>query len=75
MNPGEADMSWQKVTEVSPPVDRPVLVRTTDDHEPLVAFMGAGNVWYAGGALVQNSMNVLPKAPTEWCEPDGEERL
>jgi hypothetical protein len=68
-------MAWQNVWEVDPPVARPVLVRTTGDEEPVIAFMSAEKIWYLGGALVQNSGTVLAANPTEWCEPDGEERL
>jgi hypothetical protein len=68
-------MPWQRVREVSPPIDRPVLIRTTEDEDPVIAFLTADNVWYSGGALVQNSVTVLGAIPTEWCEPDGEERL
>jgi hypothetical protein len=68
-------MAWQRVREVSPPIDRPVLIRTTEDEDPVIAFLTADNVWYSGGALVQNSVTVLGAIPTEWCEPDGEERL
>jgi hypothetical protein len=68
-------MAWQEVRDSSPPIDRPVLIRTTDSDEPVIAFLTADNVWYSGGALVQNSDTVLGAVPTQWCEPDGEERL
>jgi hypothetical protein len=68
-------MAWQKVRDASPPIDRPVLIRTTENDEPVIAFLTADNVWYSGGALVQNSATVLGAVPTQWCEPDGEESL
>jgi hypothetical protein len=68
-------MPWQKIDEATAPVDRPVLVRTTDDQKPVVAFQTTDRVWYSGGALVQTSTTVLSATPTEWCEPDGKDRL
>ena len=52
-----------------------MLIRTAEDAEGIVAFMSRDGIWYSGGALVQNSMNVLGVVPTEWCEPQGEKRL
>jgi hypothetical protein len=72
---GGRSMPWQKFDEATAPVDRPVLVRTTGHEKPVVAFQTTDQVWYSGGALVQNSMTVLGATPIEWCEPDGEERL
>jgi hypothetical protein len=68
-------MEWRRVEEAAAPIGRPVLVRTAEDTEPLVAFLSADGIWYAGGALVQNSTTLLGAAPTEWCEPDGVEQL
>lgn len=68
-------MAWQKIRESNPPMNRPVLIRTTDNEEPVIAFLSVNNVWYSGGALVQNSASVLGAIPTEWCEPDGEDLL
>lgn len=68
-------MDWRKIDEASVPINRPVLVRTIEDDLPIVAFLSAEKIWYAGGALVQNSMTLLGATPVEWCEPDGEDRL
>ena len=68
-------MAWSRIDEDSPPVGRPVLVRTVESGEPVVAFLSPEGVWYSGGALVQNSTTLLGATPTEWCEPDGEESL
>jgi hypothetical protein len=68
-------MGWRRIDDASVPINRPVLVRTTANEKPVVAFLSANNVWFSGGALVQNSMTVLGKPPIEWCEPDGEESL
>lgn len=68
-------MPWSKVDTATIPVNTPVLVRTVEDAEPIVAFLSAERIWYAGGALVQNSSTLLGATPTEWCEPDGEDRL
>jgi hypothetical protein len=68
-------MTWRRVEEARVPTGRPVLVRTAEDKEPIVAFLSAEGIWYAGGALVQNSTTLLGAAPTEWCEPDGAEQL
>ncbi len=68
-------MAWCRIDSVAPPIGRPFLVRTADRERPVIAFLGADNVWYEGGALVQNSMTVLVATPTDWCEPDGEDAL
>ncbi len=68
-------MAWSKINQDSPPIGRPVLVRTAEGHKPIVAFLGPDKIWYAGGALVQSSMTLLGATPTEWCEPDGAETL
>ena len=68
-------MSWKRIDEVAPPIERPVLVRTVETDEPVIAFLSRDKVWYAGGALVQSSMSLLAATPTEWCEPDGEAAL
>jgi hypothetical protein len=68
-------MPWKKIDGATAPVDRPVLVRINGHEEPVVAFQTTDRVWYSGGALVQNSNTVLGATPTEWCEPEGEERL
>ena len=68
-------MSWNRIDSGPPPVGRPVLVRTAERDEPVVAFLGPDGVWYEGGALVQSSTTVLAAAPTEWCEPHGADRL
>jgi hypothetical protein len=57
------------------PLERPVLVRTKEDDEPIIAFLSSEKIWYAGGALVQSSMTVLGATPTEWCEPSGDAAL
>ena len=68
-------MGWNRTDDVGPPIDRPVLIRTREGEEPVVAFLSKDNVWYAGGALVQNSTTLLAATPTEWCEPGGDDRL
>lgn len=68
-------MSWRRVDEGNVPVNRPVLVRTAEDEEPVPAFMSSEKIWYSGAALVQNSTNLLATTPVEWCEPRGEDRL
>ena len=68
-------MGWNRIDQVAPPIERPVLIRTADDAEAIVAFLSRDHVWYSGGALVQNSTNVLGAIPVEWCEPQGEKRL
>jgi hypothetical protein len=68
-------LSWNKIDQVAPPIGRPVLIRTAEDADTIVAFLSRDGVWYSGGALVQNSMNVLGVIPIEWCEPQGEQRL
>ena len=68
-------MKWSRIAQVDPPVGRPVLVRTAENDTPIVAFLSPDKIWYAGGALVQNSMTLLGATPTEWCEPEGPETL
>lgn len=68
-------MSWRKIDQGSVPINRPVLVRTVEDDEPIAAFLSSEKIWYAGGALVQNSSTLLGLTPIEWCEPEGEQRL
>lgn len=68
-------MGWRRVDEVAVPINRPVLVRTVEGDEPVVAFLSGEKIWYAGGALVQNSSTLLGATPTEWCEPQGEAQL
>ena len=41
-------MGWSNVNELRPPIDRPVLIRTREGEEPVVAFLSKDNVWYAG---------------------------
>ena len=68
-------MSWQKIADAPPPVGRPVLVRTVETDQRTIAFLGPDGIWYEGGALVQSSATVLGATPTEWCEPEGEDKL
>ena len=68
-------MAWHRIDQLAPPLERPVLIRTAEDAEAQVAFLSRDGVWYSGGALVQNSTSVLGIIPTEWCEPQGEQRL
>jgi hypothetical protein len=68
-------MSWNRISTIAAPVGRPVWVRTAEDEAAVVAFLGPDAAWYAGGALVQNSTNILAATPLEWCEPDGEQSL
>jgi hypothetical protein len=68
-------MSWNRISDIGAPVSRPVWVRTAENDAPVVAFLGADGAWYAGGALVQNSTNILAATPIEWCEPDGDQSL
>lgn len=68
-------MGWRKINEAAVPVNRPVLVRTVEGDEPVVAFLSSEGIWYGGGAMVQNSSTLLGATPTEWCEPAGEDRL
>lgn len=68
-------MGWSKIGETVVPINRPVLVRTAEDDEPVVAFLSAEKIWYSGGALVQNSMTLLGATPMEWCEPQGLDSL
>lgn len=68
-------MGWNRISEVKPPVNRPILVRTLEDDDPIVAFRGSDDVWYGGGALVQGSTTVLSATPIEWCESEGDRAL
>ena len=68
-------MAWNRIDHIAPPIERPVLIRSADDAEPSVAFLGRDGLWYSGGALVQNSMNILGVRPLEWCEPQGDDKL
>jgi len=68
-------MEWSRIAQVDPPVGRPVLVRTAENDAPVIAFLSPNKIWYAGGALLQNSMTLLGATPTEWCEPEGPETL
>ena len=68
-------MSWSRIDQNNPPIGRPLLVRTVEGDTPVVAFLSAEKIWYAGGALVQSSMTILGATPTEWCEPDGDASL
>lgn len=68
-------MSWHKLTELPPPVGRPLMVRTAETGAPLIAFLSADGVWHQGGALVQNASTVLAATPVEWCEPSGSDAL
>jgi hypothetical protein len=68
-------VGWQKISEVSPPVERPIMVRTAESGVPLVAFLTGDGVWHTGGALVQTAGTILAATPTEWCEPTGDEAL
>ena len=66
-------MLWQKIVDAPPPVGRPILVRTVETDQRMVAFLGPDGIWYEGGALVQTSSTVLGATPTEWCEPKAED--
>ncbi len=68
-------MAWMEVACANPPIGRPVLVRTVETDDPIVAFLSPERIWYAGGALVQGSMTVLGATPFAWCEPDGDASL
>lgn len=68
-------MAWMEIALANPPIGRPVLVRTIEAPDPIVAFLSPERIWYAGGALVQTSMTVLGATPFEWCEPDGHDAL
>jgi hypothetical protein len=68
-------MGWRRIDTAAPPLGQPVLVRTTENEEPITAFLSPEKIWYAGGALVQSSMTVLGATPTEWCEPEGDAAL
>lgn len=68
-------MGWHKIDMVPPPVGRPILVRTAESSEPVIAFVSQEGVWYAGGALVQSVGTLLAATPVEWCEPEGNASL
>ena len=68
-------MAWMELSQATPPFGRPVLVRTVEAADPIVAFLSPERIWYAGGALVQASTTVLGATPVQWCEPDGEATL
>lgn len=68
-------MDWRRIDEADVPINRPVLVRTAEGEEPIIAFLSADAIWYSGGALVQNSTTLLGASPVEWCEPAGQARL
>ncbi len=68
-------MSWQRIDIAPPPAGHPLLVRTAESADPIVAFLGSDGIWYEGGALVQSAATLLAATPVEWCEPDGNERL
>ena len=68
-------MSWNRIDEVAPPVDRPVMIRTAEGGAPRVAFLSADGVWHEGGALVQTASTLLAATSTEWCEPEGDNAL
>jgi hypothetical protein len=68
-------MGWKRLVDVSPPVGRPLLIRTAENSDPVVAFLSADGIWYAGGALVQSAGTLLDATPLEWCEPSGRDTL
>lgn len=68
-------MVWCEVGEDDVPTNRPLLVRTAESEEAIVAFLSRDGIWYSGGALVQNSTTLLSRTPVEWCEPSGDEHL
>jgi hypothetical protein len=68
-------MSWHKIAEAPPPVERPLWVRTVEAEEPVFAFLSADGVWHEGGALVATAGTVLAAPPTQWCEPHGDAAL
>jgi len=68
-------MGWNKISSAGAPIGRPVWVRTDEDDAAVVAFLGSDGAWYAGGALVQNTTNLLAAAPVEWCDPENDQRL
>lgn len=71
----EKQMAWMEITRETPPIGRPVFVRTAESSDPVVAFLSPERIWYAGGALVQSSTTLLGATPIAWCEPDGDEAL
>jgi hypothetical protein len=68
-------MGWHDVDKVEPPIGRPLLVRTVEADEPVIAFLSPERIWYAGGALVQSSTTLLSGTPVQWCEPQGDDIL
>lgn len=68
-------MVWSKVDEDGVPTNRPLLVRTAESEDAIVAFLSKDGLWYSGGALVQNSTTLLSRTPMEWCEPGGDGHL
>ncbi len=68
-------MGWRKIDESSPPIGRPILVRTVEGDAPIIAFLSPEKIWYAGGAMIQSSMTLLGATPSEWCEPHGDATL
>jgi hypothetical protein len=58
-------MGWCKIGGSSPPIRRPLMVRTIEGDAPVVAFLSPEKIWYAGGALVQCSMTLLGATPPE----------
>jgi hypothetical protein len=68
-------VGWNKISRITPPIGRPVWVRTAEDDAAIVAFLAPDGVWYEGGALVQNSSSLLAATPLEWCEPQGDQSL
>lgn len=68
-------MAWAEIANTPPPIGRPVLVRTIETDEPVIAFLSNDNIWYEGGALVQTAGTILAATPTQWCEPHGDAAL
>ena len=68
-------MAWMEITSANPPIGRPVLVRTVETADPIVAFLSPERIWYSGGALVQASVTLLGATPLAWCEPEGDATL
>ena len=54
-------MGWCQIDESSPPIGRPLLVRTIEGDAPAVAFLSPEKIWYAGAALGQSSMSCLAR--------------
>jgi hypothetical protein len=68
-------MGWKRIDEVTPPIARPILVRTLAYAKPSVALPGNDGVWYAGGAIIISSSTQLGATPTEWCEPGIDQNI